>query len=160
MSVLLIFAISFGAVDAFLQTSFRDQPLMDCTKLISEQHFAPARPVVIVLPPTGEDSTTEELEYLITEIHTYNRWPILLFNTSYEVNGNISIEIYQHDSYIILISGSCRHLDEYIGNFSKQFGLGFRQLSALLESESQVYSSCNVHLPALQHYIYCRSYSQ
>jgi hypothetical protein len=120
MSVLLIFATSFAAVDAFLHISFRDQPLMDCTKLISEQHFAPARPVVIVLPSTEEDSTTEEVEYLITELHTYNRWPILLFNTSYEVKGNMSFEIYQHGSYIILISGSCRHFDEYIGNFSKQ----------------------------------------
>lgn len=120
MSVLLIFATILGPVDAFLQMSFRDQPLMECTKLISEQHFTPARPVVIVLPPTKEDSTIEEVGYLITELHTSNRWPLLLFNTTYEVNENMSIEIYQHGNYIILISGSCGHFDEYIEKFSKQ----------------------------------------
>jgi hypothetical protein len=120
MPVLIVLAVIWVEVVAFLKIRVPDHHLMDCTKLISEQHFALSRPVVIVLPRTEEDSTTEELGYLITELHTSNRWPILLFNTSYEVNGNITIEINQHGSYVILISGSCRNFDDYIGEFLKQ----------------------------------------
>ncbi|PNF33399.1 hypothetical protein B7P43_G04160 [Cryptotermes secundus] len=99
---------------------------MDCTKFISEQHFTPAHPVVIVLPPTEEDSTTEEVGYLITALHTSSRWPLLLFNTTYEMKGKMNTEIYQHGNYIILISGSCRNFDEYMEKFSKQLaGLAY-----------------------------------
>jgi hypothetical protein len=120
MSALMVSAMMWVEVGAFLKISVHDHHLMDCTKLISEQHFTLARPVVIVLPATEEDSTTEEIVYLITELHTSNRWPILLFNTNYKVNANMTVEIHQHGGYVILISGSCRNFDEYIGKFSKQ----------------------------------------
>jgi hypothetical protein len=120
MSVLIVLAMIWVEVVAFPKIRVPDHQLMDCTKLISEQHFSLARPVVIVLPRTEEDSTIEELGYLITELHTSSRWPILLFNTSYEVSGNMTVEINQHGSYIILISGSCRNFDDYIGKFWKQ----------------------------------------
>jgi hypothetical protein len=120
MPVLLVLAIILEAVGAFLQISVRDHPLMDCTKLISEQHFAAARPVVIVQPPMEGDSTTEEVGYLIAELHTSNRWPVLVFNATYEVNGNMSVEVNPHGSYIILISGSCGQFEKYIETFSNQ----------------------------------------
>jgi hypothetical protein len=96
---------------------------MDCTKYISEEHFAPGRPLVIVLPPVEEDSTNEEVGYLIEKLHKSSRWPILLLNITYGMNRNMSSEINPHGSYIILVSGSCRKFNKYIADLSEQLAV-------------------------------------
>jgi hypothetical protein len=77
--------ISFP-VHGSLQTTDVEYPLMHYTKLISEEHFTPGRPLVIVLPLAEEDSTNKEVGYLIEELHTSSRWPILVYKVSYKMN--------------------------------------------------------------------------
>jgi hypothetical protein len=81
---------------------------MQYTKLISEQHFTDGRALVIVLPLSEESTTNEEVGYLIEELHSSGRWPILVYNLGYEMKGNMHTEIQQHGSDIILISGACK----------------------------------------------------
>ena len=97
-----------------------EYPLMHYTKLISEEHFPAGRPLVIVLPLAEEDSTNKEVGYLIEELHTSGRWPILVFNTSYKMNENMYTEIHPHGSYIILISRPCSEWDKYISDLWQQ----------------------------------------
>ena len=66
------------------------------------------------LPLAEEDSTNKEVGYLIEELHTSGLWPILVYNVSYKMNGNMYTEIQQHGSYIILISGPCKDLEKNI----------------------------------------------
>jgi hypothetical protein len=120
MIVLLFFAVTFTAVNASLNFIVRNHPLMDCTKFISEEHFTPGRPLVIVLPPVEQDSTKEEVGYLIEQLHKSSRWPILVFNVTYEMNSLMRIEINPHGSYIILVSGYCRVYSETITYLSEQ----------------------------------------
>jgi hypothetical protein len=84
---------------------------MNFTNFISEEHFTPGRLVAIVLPQAEEDSTNGRVGYLVGELHTSGRWPVLVYNVSYRRNGNMYTEIHQHSGYIILISGPCK---EYI----------------------------------------------
>lgn len=121
MSVLMVFAILWMPVSAFINTIVRDHLLMDSTKLISEQHFISTLPLVIALPPTEEDSTTEDVGFLIAQLHTSNRWPVLLLNTNYGMTGNMIFGINRHGSYVILISGPCQPFYEYIQRISQQF---------------------------------------
>jgi hypothetical protein len=93
---------------------------MHYTKLISEEHFTAGRPLVIVLPLAEEGTTNEKVGYLIEELHTSGRWPILVYNISYMWNGNMYTEINQHGSYIILTSGPCFVSELYIRNFWQQ----------------------------------------
>jgi hypothetical protein len=58
--------------------------------------------------------------YLIEELHTSGRWPLLVYNVSYRINGNIYTEIHQDGSYIILISGPCKELEGHISLFLQQ----------------------------------------
>jgi hypothetical protein len=53
---------------------------MHYTKLISEEHFTAGRPLVIVLPLAEEGTTNEDVGYLIEELHTSVRWPIVVYN--------------------------------------------------------------------------------
>ena len=77
---------------------------MDFTKLISEEIFTPGfPPVVMLLLPWREDSTNKEVEYLMEELHTSSRWPIMVHNVSYRMNGNMYTKIHPHGRYIILI---------------------------------------------------------
>jgi hypothetical protein len=93
---------------------------MHCTKLISEENFTAGSPLVIVLPLAKEDSTNMEVGYLIEELHTSGRWPILVYNVGYKMNGNMYTDIQQHGSYIILISGPCEEGEEHISSFWQQ----------------------------------------
>jgi hypothetical protein len=81
---------------------------MHYTKILSEEYFTPGRPLVIVLPLADEDSTNEEVRYLLEELHTSGRWPMLVFNVSYEMGENMYIETHKHGSCIIFISGRCQ----------------------------------------------------
>jgi hypothetical protein len=93
---------------------------MDCTKFISEEHFTPGRPLVIVLPPVEQDSTKEELRYLIEQLHMSSSWPILVFNVTYEMKCLMCTEINPHGSYIILVSGYCRGYSETLTDLTEQ----------------------------------------
>ena len=64
-------------------------PLMHYTKLICEDHLTAGCPLVIVLPLVEENSTNKGVGYLIGELHTSGHWPILVYNVSYELNGNM-----------------------------------------------------------------------
>jgi len=75
---------------------------------------------VVVLPLAEEVSSNKEVGYLIQELHTSGRWPILVYNVSYNVNGIIYTEILQHDCYIILISESCAFWEYHIPSFWQQ----------------------------------------
>ena len=55
----------------------------------------------------AEDNSTDK-GYLLEQLHTSNRWPILLFNINCQLNGNMYTEIQKHSSYTILISGQCQ----------------------------------------------------
>jgi hypothetical protein len=94
--------------------------LMQYTRLISEEHFRAGLPLVVVLPLAVKESTSEEMGYLIEGLHTSGRWPILVYNVSSKMNGNMYSEINKQDSYIILISGPCEEWAEYISRFQKQ----------------------------------------
>jgi hypothetical protein len=103
-----------------------DDSLMRYTKLVSEEHFTPGLPLGIVLPVAEEDSTSKAVGYLIQELHTSGRWPMLVLNIAHDAKENISlhIKIQKHGSYIMLLWGRCEewHLNA--------FGL-LQQLSAL-----------------------------
>jgi hypothetical protein len=62
----------------------------------------------------GRKLTNKEMKNLVEELHTSGRWPILVFNVSYKMNGNTYTEIHQHGSYIILTSGSCNEWEEHL----------------------------------------------
>jgi hypothetical protein len=64
---------------------------------------------VIVLPLAEEGTTNEEVGYLIEELHTSDRWLILVYNVGYKMKGNKHTEINQDGSYI---------------NFSTVYGMG------------------------------------
>jgi hypothetical protein len=60
-------------VHGSLPITDHEYPLMHYTKHISEEHFTVGRPLVIVLPLAEEDTTKEEVGYLIEELHTSGR---------------------------------------------------------------------------------------
>ena len=107
-------------VHGFLPVTVHEYPLMHYTKLISEEHFTAERPLVVVLPLAEEDATNKEVGYLIEELHTSGRWPILVYNTSYKMNENMYTEISQHGSYVLLISGPCNEWEIYISGVGQQ----------------------------------------
>jgi hypothetical protein len=72
-------------VHGSLTITDHEYPLMHYTKLISEEHFTPGRPLVIFLPLTEEGTTNEIVEYLIEELHISGRWPILVFVVGYKI---------------------------------------------------------------------------
>jgi len=92
-----------------LQITNHEYPLMHFTKLLSEETFTPGLPLVVVLPFVWvEQSNSEEVGYLIEELHASGSWPILVHNASYNIKGYMYTEIHPHGSYIILISGPCK----------------------------------------------------
>jgi hypothetical protein len=90
------------------------------TKLIGEEIFTPGLPLEVVLPLAREDSTNKEVEYLIEELHTSGRWPVLVHNGSYMIKRYMYTEIHSHSSYIILISGPCNAWEKHILRFGLQ----------------------------------------
>ena len=73
-----------------------------------------------MLPLAEEDSTNNEVGYLIDELHTSGRWPMLLFNIKYQMNENMYTDIHPHGSYIILISGPCKEWEKHISGLWQQ----------------------------------------
>jgi predicted alpha/beta-fold hydrolase len=78
--IFTVVALLLTTVHGSLPITDYEYPLMHYTKLISEKHFTPGRPLVIVLPQAEEDSTNNEVGYLIEELHTSGRWHVLVFN--------------------------------------------------------------------------------
>jgi len=70
-----------------LQITNKEFPLMHFTKLISEEHFTPGLPLVVMPPVAGGESSNKEVGYLIEELQISSRWPILVHNITY--NGRI-----------------------------------------------------------------------
>jgi hypothetical protein len=93
---------------------------MGYTKLISEENLTVGHSLVIVLPIGEQDSTNNEVFYLIKKLHESLRWPILVFIAGYEMEGNILIETHKHGNYIILISEPCQDWEEHISRFRQQ----------------------------------------
>jgi len=114
-----ILAVISCTVHAFQQI-IPDYTLMHYTRVISEEHFSAGRPVGVVLPLAVNDSSWEEVEYLIHELHTSGRWPILVYNVSSDMKENMYSETNKQDAYIILISGPCEERMEYISRFRQQ----------------------------------------
>jgi hypothetical protein len=95
-------------------------PLMQYTRLISEEHCSVGRPLMILLALAVKESTSEDVGYLIQELQISGCWPILVYNFSTNSNGSMYTEINMHESYIFLISGSCEERTEYISRFQQQ----------------------------------------
>ena len=74
--------------------------------MISEEHFNAVPPLGIVLPLAVKDSTSEEVEYMIEELHTSGRWNVLVYNVNHNMKGITYSETSKHGTYIILISGT------------------------------------------------------
>jgi hypothetical protein len=87
---------------------------------MSEEYFSGGCPVELVLPLGVEESTSEEVEYLLRELHISGRWPILVYNVSSDMKENTYSETNKQGSYIILISGPCEERMEYISRFRQQ----------------------------------------
>ena len=115
--ILIVVTVIPCTVDGSLQITENEYPLMQYTKLISEEHFAAGRPLVILLATAKEDSADKEVGHLIEELHTPVRWPILVYDFSRNVKLNMYNEIHQHGSYILLVSGTCKEGQEYISRF-------------------------------------------
>jgi hypothetical protein len=114
VSIYIFVTVISSTVHRNLTITDHEHTLMHYTKLISEEHFNAGRPLVTVLPLVEEDCTNTKVEYLIEELHTSGRWPTLVHNVSYKMNGNTYTEIQQHGSCIILISGPCKEWEEHI----------------------------------------------
>ena len=99
-----------------LQFTNQVHSLIHFTKLISEEKFTPGLPLAVMLPLAGEDSTNKEVGNLIEELQTSSRWPMLVHNISYKMEGYTRMhkQTHPHGSYIILISGPCREWDRHI----------------------------------------------
>jgi hypothetical protein len=120
--IVLIFTVAVisSPIHGSLTITDHEYPLMHYTKHISEEHFTAGLPLMIMFPLAEKYSTNKEVVYLIEELHTSGRWPILVFNTSYDINENMYTDIRQHGSYIILISGPCNEWENYISGVWQQ----------------------------------------
>jgi carbonic anhydrase len=67
---------------------------MHYTKIISKEYFTAGRPLTIVLPVAEESTTNEKVAYLVKQLHTLSRWPILVHNLGYEMEKK-----YVHRNY-------------------------------------------------------------
>jgi len=96
-----------------LQITNHEYPLMHFTKLLSEEHFTPGLPLVVMLPLAGGESTDKEVDYLIEELQISSRWPLLVNNVSFneEEYNRMHTQTHPHASYIIIISGPCKEMD-------------------------------------------------
>jgi hypothetical protein len=71
--VLAVITILPSTIRGTLQITDHEYPLMHYTKLKSEEHFTAGRTIVLVLPIVEEDSTNEEVGYLIKELNISSR---------------------------------------------------------------------------------------
>jgi len=79
--IFTVIAVISPSVHCSLAITDHEFPLMYYTKLISLENFTPGHPLLIMLPLAEEVSTNKEVEYLIQELHTSGRWPILVYNS-------------------------------------------------------------------------------
>jgi hypothetical protein len=117
VSIYTFLILISATANAFLQITNHEYPLVHFTKLKSEDIFTPGLPLEVVLPIAGEVSTNKEVEYLIEELHTSGRWPVLVHNGSYKMKKYMYTEKHPRGSYIILISGPCNVWEEHILRF-------------------------------------------
>jgi hypothetical protein len=120
VSIYTFLILISSTANASLQITNHEYPLMHFTKLIGEEIFNCGLPLEVVLPLAGEVSTNKEVEYLIEELHTSGRWPVLVHNVSYMIKRYMYTEIHPRDCYIILISGPCNAWEEDILRFWRQ----------------------------------------
>jgi hypothetical protein len=116
--IFMVFATISCRVNWSLTISRDDFDLMYYMKLIREENLAVGHSVVIVLPHAEQDSSNIAEFYLIKKLSA--RWPTLVFNVRYEMEGNMLLEIHKHGNYIILISGPCQDWEERISRFQQQ----------------------------------------
>jgi hypothetical protein len=115
VQIYMFVAIISFSVHGSLRITPHEHPLMKYTKLISEEYFDVGRSLVIVI-----DSPNNDVSFLIAELHTAGRWPVLAFNGTDRIRENIYVERHKHGSYIILISGPCQEWEEHISRFRQQ----------------------------------------
>ena len=58
--------------------------------------------------------------YLVQELHTSARWPILVFSYIYKMYGNINTGMHPHSSCIIPTPGQCEEWELHIAPFWQQ----------------------------------------
>jgi hypothetical protein len=80
LGILVAVTILSCPVYGSLPITENEYSLMHYTKLISEEYFTFGRSLVIVLPLAEDNTTNEDVGYLIEELHTSGRWPILVYN--------------------------------------------------------------------------------
>jgi hypothetical protein len=72
-----------------------------------------------VLPLAEEVSMNKEVGVLIEGLHTSECWPILVYDFSCKMKGNMYTEIHQHSSYILIL-GLCKEWEKHISHFWQQ----------------------------------------
>jgi hypothetical protein len=118
--IFIVVTVISCPVHGSLQITNHEYPLTHYTKLISEEYFTPGRPLMIMLPLEEEESTDKEVGYLIEELHSSGRWPIVVFNIIYKMNEHMHTNIRLHGSHIILISWPCNEWKKYISELWQQ----------------------------------------
>jgi hypothetical protein len=78
LGILFAVTVISCTVHPSLPTAEHEYPLMHFTKLISEENLTAGIPLVIVLPLAEEDTSDEDVGYLVEKLHTSVRWPILV----------------------------------------------------------------------------------
>ena len=134
---------------------------MHYTKLINEEHFTPGRPLMIALLIAEEDSTCNEVGYLVEELQTSARWPILELSFIYKMYRNINTEMHPHSSCIILTPGQCEEWELYIARFWQQLYESFHGKNSRypMESKSQIHCLTKIKLHSYGKYTIFKSYS-
>ena len=87
--VFTFLVLIFSTAKCSLQITNHDYPLMHFTKLMSEEIFTPGLPLGVMLPRDLEDSANKEVGYLIEELHTSGRWPMVVYNISYDMKRHM-----------------------------------------------------------------------
>jgi hypothetical protein len=123
LEILVVVTLISCPVHGSLPLTDHEYPLMNYTKVISEEYFSVGLPLAIVLPVAEESTTNGEVGYLIKELHTSGRWPILVYNVGYDIERNMYTEIHQDGNYIIQISGPCVAWELYKSRFSEQLNI-------------------------------------
>jgi hypothetical protein len=98
LGILVYVTVIWCPVHGSLPITDHEYPLMHYTKLISDENFTAGLPLVIVLPLVEEAKTKGEIGYLMQELHTLSRWPILVFSLDYKIKENMDTEINQDGS--------------------------------------------------------------
>jgi hypothetical protein len=115
VQIFMVVAIISFSVHGSLRITPREYPLMEYTKLISEEYFDVGRSLVIMI-----DSTNNHVSFLIEKLQTAGLWPVLVFDVTDRMKENMYVETQKQGNYIILISGPCQEWEELISRFRQQ----------------------------------------